>query len=167
MPLCKACNAVLPEPNEKAHRRQKFCNTACKQRFYHKHRTKRKRDEHTPFYKEQAEFWQARYEETQKELERERRNGDELEKRLVLLQERMDGLQERREWIEARLSAAEGLLHIEPVSPETERALQQFDDAFRDVMKRLQAELDALARELRDTEYILSAMSEEVDEMSL
>jgi chromosome segregation ATPase len=167
MPLCKACNAVLPEPNKMAHRRRKFCNAACKQRFYRKHRSERKRDEHTPFYKEQAEYWQARYKETQQELERERRNGDELEKRLTLLQERMDGLQEQREWIEARLSAAEGLLHIEPVSPETERALQQFDDAFRDAVKRLQAELDAIARELRTMHSILSAMSEEVDEMSL
>lgn len=65
MHLCSQCYAVLPEPTDNAHRRRKFCNAACKQKFYRRHNGKR--DVHT------NKFWQARYEATKEALEVERR----------------------------------------------------------------------------------------------
>jgi len=147
MKLCRECYAVLPEPSEKGHRRRKFCNDACKQRFYRKHRSERKQLQHTPFWQEQAEFWRSRCDELQAKLDKEQKYGDTLEKALASLQEKQD-------WLEARLSAVEGMLRIEPISPEGERILQkaekELDADFKRNMQEFRRELDALSQEMRD-----------------
>src|SRR5690242_4958907 len=104
MEICKACYKPLPAPAQKGHRSRKFCNAACKQRFYRKHRSERKRWEHTPFWKEQADFWQKQAEQQSRDLERERQYGDRLEEALHVSQGQYERLRERQEWLEARLS---------------------------------------------------------------
>jgi hypothetical protein len=81
MRLCKACYAVLPEPVEKAHRRRKFCNDACKQRYYRQHTGKR--DAHTNrFWQKRSQDWQDLYRKASAELEKERRWNDMLRQAL-------------------------------------------------------------------------------------
>ena len=141
MAVCHACYHLLPEPTTRGHRTRKFCNAACKQRYYRQHRSERKQREHTPFWKEHAQFWQRLAEEKEADLKEERRLGD-------MLLEWMNEHREKQDWLEARLEAVEKILHIEPVSPGMKRMLAQvrkdLDEDFKREMRQFRADLDAL-----------------------